>query len=303
MRNMWITTLAFVSLTAVGLPLAAEWSPVKPEVDPTFEREFYRAYQQGFEEARETGRDRDEVLADIIEELSALFSMEAVVLNATFIGSGLGEIAPQDKGFEVASALLVYDHITGSKDVCKLFAPYWPSDDLRFQEVLHGDVFGSVVMTEGQPGRFNTDFSSLVGILQESWADGNHNYDGLVDYMFEWNAIMAWLEFLEMKGHDASQLDDHYDTIIVFARPYRNQRARTDPSRVDPQVLDECRALLREFVQGDSLWARVFAAEILNKVSYMRDPEIEAALREDPHWLIQRRMAYLDEAEAKAEQE
>jgi hypothetical protein len=35
----------------------------------------------------------------------------------------------------------------------------------------------------------------------------------------------------------------------------------------------------------------------------MREPEIEAALRADPHWLIQRRMAYLDEGKADTDTE
>jgi len=291
---------------AIGLgALSVEptWTPKEPEILPEIEAYFRAAYAR----MRQLPASDDE--ADIfeepaleaMEEVRLLFGKETAFLNGLFLYAGIEADVNEDWMFRQIVGSIVRGLPESPEETCELVAPYWPPEHARLKEVI-GGLLGSISATDN-PERFNTDFSIITEVLSSAWANNNHAYDGLVDYMFEGNAIMAWLALLEMEGWEPEALDQHYDTTIVFARPYRNQRARTDPSRVDPQVLDECRALLHEFVHDDSLWARVFAAEILNKVPYMRDPDIEAALREDPHWLIQRRMAYLDEAAPEAEQE
>jgi len=289
---------------AIGLgALSVEpaWTPKEPEILlPEIERYLRDEHVRYVQEPPID--DSEEYFRVLREELSTLFGDEAATLNVLLIHAEIGETHPDDRSFQLfLGAILFKPLIKDPRKAIEAVAPYWPPENPVLMENIERRFFRPIATTEGQPERFNIDFSELTAVLRDAWAANDHRYDGLVDYMFERNAIMAWLALLEMEGWEPESLDEHYDTTIVFARPYRNQRARTDPSRVEPQVLEDCRALLHEFVQDDSLWARVFAAEILNKVPYLRDPEIEASLRDDPHWLIQRRMAYLDEETVAAE--
>ena len=99
---------------------------------------------------------------------------------------------------------------------------------------------------------------------------------------------------LELEGVDEEERDELFNRIVWPGHPY-SYLHRTRPDSLPPGSRERLHKLLIEFTRGDSLWERVYAAEILNKLPYMRAPEIEETLRDDPHWLIQRRMAYLDE--------
>jgi len=285
--------------------VVVEWEPEEPKRNLSVIDRFGDVDQQLLEfEAGGAPRNEQEALAtELVEQMAAEFGGDVLMQQAVFAEAEGRRKNSQERRY-LAPGFLVGRYLRPTlEERIEYLGPYWSLSDNELRTIIRGIIHSAGNMLDRDSEMQDSDIREVVARLQVAREAGDTRYQGLIDYLFERDALVAWLALVEADGVGEPHLTDKDDKLKVFARPYRNQRARTDPSRVDPQVLDECRALLREFVQGDSLWARVFAAEILNKVSYMRDPDIEAALREDPHWLIQRRMAYLDEAAPEAEQE
>ena len=188
---------------------------------------------------------------------------------------------------------------TDVRTLVRMLAPFWSPVDERINASI-GNYFQAAALSE-DPNQYFVDFTVFIDLLHDEWAVGSSELDGLVDYMYERQAMMAWLAMLGLDGVDEEDREELHERVSKVLHPY-NDYYRTRPDRLLPGTREGLHELLVGYSQDDSLWARVFVAEILNKVPYMRDPEIEAALRDDPHWLIQRRMAYLDdEAEPDSE--
>jgi len=285
-----------------ALSVEPSWAPKDPVVFPEIESYFRAAYARMLQlPASDDDADIfEEPVLEAREEVRLLFGKETAFLNGLFLHAGIEADVNEDWMFRQIVGSIVRGLPESPEETCELVAPYWPPEHARLKEVI-GGLLGSVSSTDN-PERFNTDFSIITEVLSSAWANNSHAYDGLVDYMFERNAIMAWLAMLELEGVDEDERDELFHELIATSHPYGGYY-RDKPDRLPPGTREGLHELLVEYSQDDSLWARMFAAEVLNKVPYMRDPDIEAALRDDPHWLIQRRMAYLDEAAPEVEEE
>ena len=288
-----------------GFTLVPDWTPKEPEVLPEIEsylrveheRFVHEQTMHGFDDIDESLRFLREFMSELRDDLGALFGEETSTQNLLFIRAEADATHPDDLSYRVfLSGILAKPLMESTRKQLEAIAPYWPPENPILMENIERLFFWPIARTEGQPDRFNTDFSVFTEVLSNAWENDNHAYDGLIDYMFECNAIMAWLAMLEMEGVDEDERDEFFQKLIATSHPYGGYY-RDKPDRLPAGSREGLHELLMEYSRDDSLWARVFAAEVLNKVPYMRDPEIEATLREDPHWLIQRRMAYLDDEE------
>ena len=194
----------------------------------------------------------------------------------------------------LALVLMVSDDLS---DTCMLRAmiPLWRPEHPGFRALLW-DVLAEESRSAERPGYQGVNFEKHLEIMKEEERDNSLVFSALTDFMYEFHAFEAWMAMLELDGVDLAEREALYEHIAARISPYQTA-FRNRPERLRPGVREELHQVLLTFYQDDSLWARVFAAEILNKVPYLRDPEIEATLREDPHWLIQRRMAYLEDEE------
>ena len=274
--------------------LPADWTPLEPAIDPAIERELYNAWEGFRHKGQETASDRER-MNQTRKELVSLFSAEVVFFNCVLMIPDLAMSKDDNREFVFFLSFLGSELIPDHRRLCELFGPYWPPRDPELKSILEGEVFGRVTTAPDSPG-FAVDFTVMQDLLESAWRSGERKYDGLVDYMFDVQPIMAWLAMLEIEGADERALDELYEELVAVCHPY-GESYRTRPERLPPGSREGLHELLVEYSQGDSLWARVFVAEILSKVPYMRAPEIEATLCDDPHWLIQRRMAYLVEDE------
>jgi len=174
-------------------------------------------------------------------------------------------------------------------ETLKVLGPRYPPDETKIRRT-HFMTLMYIGLEDPTDNVWGANFQPVLDILEDSWKNDIHRYDGLVDFLFVGSPAPALLAMLELEGVDEEERDELFNRIVWPGHPYVT---REDNLRAGSR--ERLHELLIEFTQGDSLWERVYAAEVLNKVPYMRDPEIEAALRDDPHWLIQRRMVYLDE--------
>ena len=229
--------------------------------------------------------DGNEELRRYLSEHIALTSREEVLANlvqALILADDASELPLEERQIMILGLM---EFRPGNEELFLQAALYWPPDE----NVVSKDALIGL-MTPG----YHIDF--VVQTLEQAWAEDDHKYDGLVDLFYETQAHLAWLAMLRLDGVGERKRDQLYERLQEVLHPY-NDYYRTRPDELPPGTREGLHEVLVEYSQDDSLWARVFVAEILNKVPYMRDPAIEAALRDDPHWLIQRRMAYLDEEE------
>jgi len=291
---------------AAGYEPPVDWQPRTPHFDeelvPGFER-LSAAVEAEAETEPANPMFAEELVRKHIVELEEEVGRNELL--SSLMQSLLVSEAPTEVSREVRILMsmglrLLLAEIDASTLV-RMVAPYWPPANESINAESIEANLQSVTLSD-DPSEYFVDFTVFIDLLRDEWAVGSSELDGLVDYMYERQAIMAWLAMLRLDGVDEEEKDEVYERLSEVLHPY-NDYYRTRPDRLPPGTREGLHELLIEFTQGDSLWARVFVAEILSKVPYMRDPEIEAALRDDPHWLIQRRMAYLDEAEAEAEQE
>jgi hypothetical protein len=291
-----------IAISLGALSVEPNWTPKESEVLPEIENYLRGEYVRS-RQIPPKDDDFAKFHRALREEVSVLFGEEAATLNVLFIHAEVDDTRPEELFFQVyLGAILAQPLIEDARKAIKAVAPYWPPENPVLMENIERRFFWPIARTEGQPDRFNIDFSDFIAVLRDAWAVNDHRYDGVVDYMFECNAIMAWLAMLEIEGADEEERDKHFHELIATSHPY-GEYYRDKPDRLPAGSREGLHELLVEYSQDDSLWARVFVAEILNKVPYMRDPEIEATLRADPHWLIQRRMAYLDEGKADTDTE
>jgi len=234
---------------------------------------------------------------ELVAQLEAEYGRGVLVQQVVFAEAEARRMVPQEGRELVSGFMLVGQELRPTlEEVIEYLGPYWPTSDSTLRELIKGMIHAGGHRLDRESGSSDSDIVAVVARLESAREAGDTRYQGLIDYIFERDAIAAWLAMLEMEGVDEDERDELFERVVKVLHPY-SDTYRARPDRLPSGSREGLHGLLIEYSQDDSLWARVFVAEILNKVPYMRDPEIEASLRDDPHWLIQRRMAYLDEDE------
>ena len=237
-----------------------------------------------------------EVIAPVVEGLG-----RDRVVAALFIYSVLAErpveYAPE---FHSLSSTILRVLEPSAEEKVRILGPFWPPEDgILDSQRLENAYLHVFTLVPGEAVRITPDI--FIAELKAAWSRGDHRLDGLVDYLYDSDPVLSCNAFMRatMRNYpdlDSLSIDD--DSIPRVTIPdvndtYYLARPEALPEGTIPKAIE----FLRQEAKSDIFWSRLMVAVIVHKIPYLRDPEIEATLREDPHWLIQRRMAYLDDEE------